>query len=380
MNLSCNDDNKNISENSYSKLLNSTTTTINHRWFYFTNTGFLETQSPSLAPDKVLEPWTEKPRITSGTIINGQVFFTVNKLGILVCPAVSGLQSDGISSQTYLVKDSSLFTNYTAGNMYCINDKPAFNLYTNTIFDKNQNHDTNSIPILIEFNPLSNEFKTLLYKNDFVPSNEAIQFEDLNLNSLQYINKKWYASFKNSLDNQTTILFTKTYSNEPENIKSLSTTTACKKINQEEFRERTEPTPFSIAPKKIQDLLYMIPKTTPFYIRYLEDSDSNTTVFSQSTKQGDVLEGYAMSTTDCSLAVFADGTTYFAGKLPYKAVLKNGKTIAFKLPLLPDNYIYGYSFIAGSNLYVSWEEHDFYKTGKSGFIVVNLEEILYNGE
>lgn len=377
---SCNNYNKDISNNSYSKLLNSKTTTNNHRWFYFTETGFLETQSPSLAPEKTLEPWTEKPRITSGSIINNKVFFTVNKLGILVCPAASGVQPNGISSQTYLVKEDSLFTDYTAGNMYCVNGKPTFNLYTNTIFDKIENSITTTIPILIQFNPIANEFKTLLNKNDFVPVKESKLFKKLNLNSLQYVNQKWYASFKNSLNNQTTILYTKTYSIEPENIKSLSKNISCTQIKQEEFRQKTEPTPFHLAPQKIQDLLYMIPKTTPFYIRYIKDSDFNTTIFSQSSKHGEIIEGYAMTTPNCSLAVFTDGTTYFAGKLPYKQVLKNGKTIAFKLPSLPDNYVYADSFIAGSNLYVSWEQRDFYKTGKSGFLVVNLEKVLYTGD
>ena len=43
---------------------------------------------------------------------------------------------------------------------------------------------------------------------------------------------------------------------------------------------------------------------------------------------------------------------------------------------MPAGYNYGEVAIAGNYLYVAWEQTIFYKTGRSGFISVNLEDVL----
>ncbi|MBQ3648972.1 MAG: hypothetical protein II957_02110, partial [Treponema sp.] len=68
--------------------------------------------------------------------------------------------------------------------------------------------------------------------------------------------------------------------------------------------------------------------------------------------------------------VFADGTTYI------KKTAADSQTVAFRLPLMPAGYNYGEVAIAGNYLYVAWEQTIFYKTGRSGFISVNLEDVL----
>ena len=60
-----------------------------------------------------------------------------------------------------------------------------------------------------------------------------------------------------------------------------------------------------------------------------------------------------------------------------KHVVNEGKPVVFKLPRLPKSYSYGASFIAGSNLFTAWEETAFFETGKSGFLAVDLEQVLY---
>ena len=50
--------------------------------------------------------------------------------------------------------------------------------------------------------------------------------------------------------------------------------------------------------------------------------------------------------------------------------------MAFRLPLLPTGYTYGDFAVAGNTLYVAWEQTNFYKTSRAGFLSVNLAAIL----
>ena len=63
-----------------------------------------------------------------------------------------------------------------------------------------------------------------------------------------------------------------------------------------------------------------------------------------------------------------------------KHVVNEGRPVAFKLPRLPAGYTYSCALIAGSTLFVSWEETAFFETGRSGFLAVDLERILYRQE
>ena len=68
-------------------------------------------------------------------------------------------------------------------------------------------------------------------------------------------------------------------------------------------------------------------------------------------------------------AIFSDGTSYIKTAL-------DDKISAFRLPLLPAGYIYGDFAISGDTLYVAWEQSSFYKTGRAGFLQVNLQTVL----
>ncbi|HZK20287.1 MAG TPA: hypothetical protein VFC68_06145 [Treponemataceae bacterium] len=372
---SCTDNKNKIENNLYSKLLNSANEKNTHRWFYFTQTGFLETYKPSLAPTSSQLPWTEKPRITSGIVVNNSGFFTVNKLGILVCPMDSGIQKNGIGSQTYLAKMPDWFSHASVGSLYYIDNTITCNFYTNTIFDSSIKETI--CPILVQFDNTTNQFQSLLYSQNFYPKNNELYFKDLSLNELHYIDTVWYAGFKSSTEQKTTILFTQTSFNESLLSAIRDNHIHSVQISQELFQSKITPRSFKNAPQKLQKLLKMIPNSTSFYIRHIENTGVIT--YAQNPSQTNPLEACSLTMPHCSLAVFSDGTAYFAGKLPSKHVINKGKTIAFKLPKLPPGYIYGSTILAGSNLYISWEETDFYQTGTSGFLVVDLEKVLYTG-
>ena len=61
-------------------------------------------------------------------------------------------------------------------------------------------------------------------------------------------------------------------------------------------------------------------------------------------------------------------------------VLNGGKTVALKLPKLLAGYVYSGFTVSGSSLYAAWEETSFFKTGRSGFICVDLDAVLYKVE
>ena len=98
----------------------------------------------------------------------------------------------------------------------------------------------------------------------------------------------------------------------------------------------------------------------------------------ESSENSFLINAHAIIADDWICAVFSDGTTYFNGALDGEPILNNGKNAAFRLPKLPQNYIYGPFCISGTTLAVAWEESDFYKTGRSGFLTVDLKKVLYN--
>ena len=75
--------------------------------------------------------------------------------------------------------------------------------------------------------------------------------------------------------------------------------------------------------------------------------------------------------------MFQEGTLYLEGALDGRRILRGGKPVAIRLPKLPQGFRYTSFVISGTSLYAAWEETDFYKTSRSGFIQVNLDETLY---
>ena len=97
----------------------------------------------------------------------------------------------------------------------------------------------------------------------------------------------------------------------------------------------------------------------------------------QKNLDSDPQEAYGYLGESFVAALFPDGTFYFAGAAEGKHILKNGEPISMRLPKLPKGYKYTSFGISGTKLYCGFEEYNFYKTGISGFLEVNLEETLY---
>ena len=91
-----------------------------------------------------------------------------------------------------------------------------------------------------------------------------------------------------------------------------------------------------------------------------------------------ILEAVGQLADTWTAVMFKDGTMYFSGAISERRIINNSKPIAIRLPKLPEGFIYTDFGITGDTLYASWEEVAFYETGRSGFISVDLGQILYN--
>lgn len=374
----------------YSRIMKQNPYGATHRWFYFTDDGFKETAVPRNAPKRYKKPWTEAVRITSSVVINDTAYFLVNKSGLLVCPPASGVQTEGIASKTMLIKDTAAFASAACGSLFCIDETPVFNLFTNSIFSPEKNAESvlpeKNDPFLIQY---------VKENRAFVPVLRTVDFDwpaDAEVRELFFIDGVWHALLKKDNMQRTEFYAYAFYSVEP--ITSFARTRISSQagvsggkpqivhteIGIQDFREKIRPLSASAMPDKLKHLLLPVPPSVPWYLEYTADDFPAPVRFVQGAHAPDPRQAYAVSSRNYSAALFEDGTVCFAGTLPMKHVLNGGKTSVFKLPRLPAGYTYTCAAVAGSTLIAAWEETTFFETGKSGFLAVDLERILYNDE
>ena len=152
-----------------------------------------------------------------------------------------------------------------------------------------------------------------------------------------------------------------------------------KEISNPEFRNAQQPLKLSMAPEALQLLFAQVPHTFEFYLTSKEEGQIAPVIYDNTSQQSlgqYIFQGYSYVSSKGAVALFSDGTTYISKSLLYTDGLQQAEeVIAFLLPKLPAGFIYGDFTISGDTLYAAWEESDFYKTGRSGLIAVNLREI-----
>ena len=96
-----------------------------------------------------------------------------------------------------------------------------------------------------------------------------------------------------------------------------------------------------------------------------------------SSDESQVINAYGLISDSWSAVLFQDGTIFLKGALALERIFNHGNTVVIRLPRLPKGFSYSGFAITGKNLYAAWEETDFYKCARSGFISVELAKILY---
>ncbi len=386
---SCSNQNSQSSSGEYSKLLQNTSSSMvsTHRWFYFTKDGFKETDIPRNAPKAEPAPWTQAIRITSSAFIDGQAYFAVNKLGLLQVPQTFGIQKEGIASETKLIKNIELFSKASVADIYAVDDEPVINFFTNTIFeDSSEQGLEGDDPFLVGFNTKTYEYLPLLSINSLSDNlllqeepSDTIDFSTIDIREVYYSEGTWNILLKSNQAGKTdfhSLSFTPEYSLLENQSQVLQATLQ----SIDTYRELSRPNNSLELPQKIHNLLAPVPTRIAYYLSYFYENAPATNEYEHIRTNAKPIQGYAQGLDHCSIAIFEDGTICFAGGLPSKSILNYGETKAFKLPDLGAGYMYGPMALSGSTLIVSWEETSFFETGASGFLAVDMEQVLYQNE
>ena len=349
-----------------------------HTWYYFTQNGFEKCDLPQKAPAVPEKPWTEAVRISSAGSVPAmdggayayQAYALVNHGGILA------LKKDGME----FFSDVSIFASETADSLVFSKGVPIFYLYKSTFFNQlkepfsqpqESSQKPSHRPFLVEFNPSSNLFFPL------------VSYENLHLSREDQITgyvwngKTWACSAKRKPDAnrfEFSYFTWEPYVQLSELSPALNTEDMLlfNPSSEDEYKKLSLPKLYNSAPEKVKDLLSPIPSEFPFYLIWRDESGTTPLSYYQSGNGASPVSAHGIEAPLAGYiaCVFADGTTYI------KKTATDSQAVAFRLPLMPAGYNYGEVAIAGNYLYVAWEQTIFYKTGRSGFISVNLEDVL----
>lgn len=334
---------------------------ITHTWFYFTNDSFLKTTAPEDVMEVTFKPWTQAVRISSSLQSNDQGYFTVNGVGLLVCT--------NNSSTPMFITDKSVFSGLTTDHL-CFNDGvPVFHTYYNDFFDSEAKFLNN--PILYQFSNATNIFYPLL-------NNQILGLPDeTTVTNILKNNKTWTLELKKNDSGRKIYEYISFDTLEPLSSKLVLT----RPISTSSYRELCTPKTFSSAPVRLKELLGKVPSQFNFYVTSTNLTGNSPATYLHQT-ENDTSENFPMQCKallhdNFSIAIFTDGTSFFAGALPNKYIINNGESLAFRLPKLPENFSYTDFVVINNTLYVAWEESDFFQIARSGFLIVDLQGILY---
>lgn len=343
--------------------------TTNHTWFYFTENGYEKIDKIQNVSEKKFEPWTEAQRISSANCTEKNAFAVVNRLGILC------FEDENI----HFAKDVNLFSQRTAGNLVFLNETPVFSLYKSSFFNDSiksaeYKNDFENHLFLVQFDNEAKISYPLINCNNIskIPNSEVIDFVWDGLN--------WLCCIKSFTESQTIfsyISFVPTVS-----LLSLSPATANGNLSiaessVEDFRKAKQQLDYSFAPERVKSILAGFSKEIPFTIEVKTAGGCSARKYLNKPSETEFLKAKAILAESWSAALFEDGTMFIEGALPGKYILRGGKPVAVRLPILPQNFVYSDFVISGTSLYAAWEEKSFYETGRSGFIYVNLDNTLY---
>ena len=352
-----------------------------HKWYYFTQDGFAQIDLPQNAPFGGQAPYTEAVRISSANnAVNSdsesgnKAFALVNRLGVLC------FDNDNIS----LAKDVSIFSDRTAGNLVFINDTPVFSVYKSAFFNDTISSDSyknnaGEHLFLVQFDDESK------ISYPIINSTNLTDRPDYEVTDFYWNGNTWFCSLKGFTvrEQKTDFAYIKFTPVAP--LLSISPVTAndlitVRESSVQEFRAAMNVMDYSNAPERIRRMLAGFTDTIPFTIEVKSAGGSSPRIYENQIAGSfeQELNAKAIISQSWSAALFEDGTLFIEGALPGKHILRNGSPVAIRLPKLEQGYVYSDFVISGTTLYAAWEQTDFYKTNRSGFLSVDLDSTLYS--
>lgn len=352
-------------------------TKAKHSWYYFSDGNLKKAEGISSVPQIPFKPWTEAVRISDISVQDSKYdsvpkgFAIVNRTGILV------FEDEKIN----FYHDSEIFSNSTQENLVFYNDTPIFSVYRNSFFNRQSFLENSMHTFLVQFNTEQNVCYPILTVENFgLPATSEIT-------DFIWDGQFWTCSVKDSGNGSEKINFSYLTFQPKTELTSISPKTAENSIfitntTEKEFRNAKSPEDFSKAPERIKRLLSSLPKNFSCSIKVKTASGHTPRIFesNRNRAENEIHEATAILSDTWAACLFADGTFYLNGALFENRILNHGKNIALKLPKLPSGFYYKEFAISGTRLYASWEENSFYTIARSGFICVDLNEILYKNE
>lgn len=376
--ISCNDEKKNMAE--IEKTMKQLPQkSDDHYWYAFSNGSFVQVSLPQNSSLQAMKPWTESTRISDAdTGLDGNGYMLVNHIGALLFEK---------QETPTVINDKQLLSKSTASNLIFSDGNAYFTLSRNSTFNKKTEDDTENQPGSIGSNRpylirISKENR-MLYP--------CVTYGDLKIEEGEEISgsffngKEWISSIKydgrDPLTGKEKVEFRYEKWSSYQSYASLSAQTKDGKLLiqeafEKDYRNPNTPVDMSSAPERLKSLLSPIPESFNYNVTMRLTGGESPRYFVHGTLSGST-NANAIESDSWICAVFADGTTYFSGALDGKYLINGGKTVAFRLPKMPKNYFYTNFCISGDFLVVGWEENDFYKTGRSGFLTVNMAKLFY---
>ncbi len=334
-----------------------------HKWFGFSQDAMTEIDLPQNAPIVMEQPWTEAVRISSAGCVPASAsnseydaYALVNRLGLL-----------GFSGENmHLFSDSSVFQTQTADSLVFSEGTPVFYLYKSSFFNKNEKAEDNRC-FLYDMIPSSGTFYPLVSYDNLKLSN------DEEMVGFFWDGDTWTCAAKRILDSEIEFKY---FTWQPLiDLTELSPALSSdgyifKPATEDVFKTINMPRLFSQASDELKALVFSIPDDFSFYVTWRDTSGTSPVSYYQAGSVSSTMnaKGCCDSRSGYSVIVFSDGTTY----------IKHGNdgVSALRLPLLPAGYAYGEVAVSDGWLYVSWEENNFYKTKRAGFIQINIADVL----
>ncbi len=352
-----------------------------HEWYYFNLDGFAQVSSPWDSPFGGSVPYTEAVRISSannaaGSLDTGNVkaYALVNRLGVLCF--------DG--KDISMAKDISVFTDHTAENLVFMNDVPVFSVYKSAFFNstlassRDKNETGNNL-FLIQFDDKTHISYPLVNCSNL--GGEAAS----QVTELFWDGTTWFCSLKTTGQDNSKTDFSYLKFRPAVPLLSVSPVSAADQIivsacDVQEFRNVMRVKSYGEAPARIKNMLAGFSTDLPFVLEVKSAGGSSPRIYENQVENSmqQELKAKAIISQSWSAALFEDGTLYIEGALPGKHILRGGKPVAIRLPKLREGYVYSDFVISGTMLYAAWEETDFYKIRRSGFLSVDLDSTLYS--
>ncbi len=358
---------KNASDEGAEILFDSTYT-----FYHFTDGSYREAAKVSEISAVPKKPWTEAVRISAISVAAGsdggsvpKAYAVVNRTGIMTF-------EDGEISFS---PDRRLFDGRTAGNLVFYEDTPVYSLYRSTFFNDLEWNRGDLHPFLVQFNDVQKISYPLI-------NVENLGFgAETEITDYLWDGKVFTCSAKSDVDSRVNFSY---WTFQPkEHLLSITPENASKNIlarevSAAEFRNVQGILPFLKAPERMRDLLSSV-RSSEYLISVASAGGHSPRLFirsKSSLEDSPPIKAYGLLSPSLCAALFQDGTFFMKGALEGERIFNGGKTVALRLPRLPEGFFYTGFAVSGRTLYASWEETDFYRTGRSGFISVRLEKIL----